>query len=250
VALDNGQRRVAGSRENGGMCASYGLQITAEDAHYAFHTLDERASTEPLQEWLAEFLEQPVKPTGVHARNLNPIVRERRREVEGPDGTTTEEARRTIDLAWWKLWVGGQPAKFPAINARVEGLVGSGAWGGPLKSRRALVPATEYHEKGQRFRLGAGSGADGDRAQGLFAFAGLYNVTKTGDGDWMVSYAIVTRPAAAHIAGIHDRMPLILPPDQYDEWLDPSRLGDQELLDEMLVASRPLSDGLTVSPLG
>jgi len=216
------------------MCASYGLQITAADLHYAFSTLDERASTEALEQWLIEFREQPAKPTGVHARNLNPIVRERRREVDG-----VPETRRTIELAWWKLWVGGQPAKFPAINARVEGLVGSGAWAGPLASRRALVPATEYHEKGHRFRL----------AEGLFAFAGLYNVTKTAEGEWMLSYAIVTQPASAHIAPIHDRMPLILSPELYDEWLDPTRAGDQGLLDEALATSRLLGERLEVSPL-
>src|SRR5690606_19265588 len=42
--------------------------------------------------------------------------------------------------------VRGEPAKFPAINARVEGLPTSGAWGPPFKARRALVPATEYFE--------------------------------------------------------------------------------------------------------
>ncbi len=224
------------------MCASYGLRITAADAHYAFDTLDERASTAALEEWLAEFLDQPVKPTGVHARNLNPIVRQRRRQVGGADGPITE-TRRTIDLAWWKLWVGGQPAKFPAINARVESVVDSGAWGGPLKARRALVPATEYYEKGHRFRLD-----NGDR-DGLFAFAGLYNVNKTSEGEWMVSYAIVTQPAAPQIAGIHDRMPVILPPELYDDWLDPSRVGDQELLDQVLAASRPLGERLLVSSL-
>lgn len=231
------------------MCASYGLQISAADAHYAFNTLDERASTTALEGWLAEFLEQPAKPTGVHARNLNPIVRERRREVEGADGTPSTETRRSIDLAWWKLWVGGQPAKFPAINARIEGLVGSGAWGGPLKARRALVPATEYYEKGHRFRLAAQSGP-----AALFAFAGLYNVTKTpatdsGGGEWMLSYAIVTQPASPHIAEIHDRMPVIVPAEQYDEWLDPTRVGDQELLDELQAASRPLGERLLVSAL-
>jgi putative SOS response-associated peptidase YedK len=219
------------------MCASYGLQITAADAHYAFDTLDERVSTGALEVWLAEFLDQPAKPTGVHARNLNPIVRERRREIEGEDGQKVSQTRRTIDLAWWKLWVGGQPAKFPAINARVEGLVGSGAWGGPLKARRALVPATEYHEKGRTFRL----------EEGLFAFAGLYNVARASDGEWMVSYAIVTQPAVARITDIHDRMPLILPPELWDEWLDPSRVGDQELLDEVVTIARAISERVTVS---
>ena len=212
------------------MCASYGLQIKAEDIHYGFSVIDDTASTAALQGWLEEFRDEPVKPTGVHRRNLNPIVRERER-----DG----ERRRTVDLAWWKLWVRGEPAKFPAINARVEGLVGSGAWSGPLASRRGLVPATEYYEKGHRF------GFDGD----LFAFAGLWNVAKTPDDDWMVSYAIVTQPASPHIASVHDRMPLIVPRELYDEWLDPTRVGDQDLLDEVVAASRPLGDRLEVARL-
>jgi putative SOS response-associated peptidase YedK len=209
------------------MCASYGLQVPPDEIATTFAVLDDRAQMAALAGWLEEFRDEPAKPTGVHRRNLNPIVRER--EKEG-------EHRRTVDLAWWKLWVGGEPAKFPAINARVEGLLGSGAWGGPLKSRRALVPATEYYEKGHRF------GFDGD----LFAFAGLWNVTKTGE-DWMISYAIVTQPASPHIAGIHDRMPLIVPPELYDEWLDPTRTGDQDLVDEAVAASRSLSEALTVS---
>ena len=134
------------------MCASYGLQVTADELHDDFGTLDERGSAPALAEWLQQHAEKPVKPTGVHALNLNPIVREREREGE---------RRRTIDLAWWKLWVGGEPAKFPAINARVEKLLSSGAWSGPTKSRRALVPVTSYLEKGRSFEL----------PEGLFALA-------------------------------------------------------------------------------
>ena len=217
------------------MCASYGLQITAADIHYGFSVIDDKVSTAALEGWLEEFRDEPVKPTGVHRRNLNPIVREREREGE---------RLRSIDLAWWKLWVRGEPAKFPAINARVEGLVGSGAWSGPLKSRRGLVPATEYYEKGHRF------GFDGD----LFAFAGLWNVTKTpdpstGTDEWMVSYAIVTQPASPHVADIHDRMPLILPRELWDDWLDPTRTGDQDLLDEVVAAGRPLGERLQITQL-
>jgi putative SOS response-associated peptidase YedK len=212
------------------MCASYGLEIFAADIHYGFSVFDERTSDGALEQWLEEFRGQPVKPTGGHARNLNPIVRERDR---------LGERRRSIDLAWWKLWVRGEPAKFSAINARAEGIIGSGAWGAPFASRRVLVPATEYHEKGYRFSL----------AEGLFAFAGLSAVSKTADDEWMVSYAIVTQPASRHISDIHDRMPLILLPELYDAWLDPTRTGDGELLDEALSASRPLGERLEVTPL-
>ena len=69
----------------------------------------------------------------------------------------------------------------------------------------------------------------------------------TGDDAWMVSYAIVTQPASPHLADIHDRMPLILPRELWDEWLDPTRTGDQELLDEVVAASRPLGERLEIS---
>lgn len=220
------------------MCASYGLQVSPEDIHDGFSVIDDRASTVALNVWLEEFRDEPAKPTGVHRRNLNPIVRERAK-----DG----EHRRTLDLAWWKLWVRGEPAKFPAINARVEGLATSGAWGPPFKARRALVPATEYFEKGHAFRLP-------DEPAGLFAFAGLWNVAKTADlatgaDEWVVSYAIVTQPASPHIASIHDRMPLILPRELWDEWLDPDRAGDAGLLEEAVAASRPLGERLEISEL-
>lgn len=212
------------------VCASYGLQATARDIQAEFFTLDDRASAQALQDWLEEFRTEPAKPTGSRRENLNPIVRERVR-----DGVH----RRTIDLAWWKLWIGKEPARFPAINARVEGLVGSGAWGPPLKSRRALIPVTEYYEKGHAFRM----------PSGLFALAGLWNITQTAAESWMVSYAIVTRPAVATVAGIHDRMPLLIPHGLYDRWLDPERLGDQRLVDEMLAASESMGDALDVVSL-
>ncbi|MBN9606221.1 MAG: SOS response-associated peptidase family protein [Actinomycetales bacterium] len=212
------------------MCASYGLQVLPDDLRDAFDTLDEKESTAALTEWMATFSADPVKPTGAKMRNLNPIVREREREGE---------RRRTLDLAWWKLWVGGKPAEFPAINARVEKLLG-GAWGGPARSRRALVPVTEYFEKGHAFRLPEGDPAVSG-PHGLAALAGIWNVNRTTDPDgterWMVSYAIVTRPAHAHVAGIHDRMPLIVAPELYDEWLDPTRTADPGLLDEVVAAS-------------
>jgi len=212
------------------MCASYGLQITADEARDEFSTMDERSSMPELVEWLDAFRDQKVLPTGSRALNLNPIVRERTR-----DG----RAERSIDLAWWRLWVGGGPAKFPAINARVEKLLDSGAWSGPIRSRRAIVPATLYYEKGHRFDL---DGAP-------FGMAGIYNVTKQASGEWMLSYAIVTRPAIDRFADIHDRMPLVLPREFYGDWLDPEATGDAELVGAALGASGDIADRLTVRPV-
>lgn len=125
------------------MCASYGLETTPEelDEHFAF---DERGRNDAVVDWLAQNAGTVVKPTGPRALNLNPLVRERL--LDG-------EAVRRVDLAWWQLWVGGQRPKFSTINARSENLL-KGAWLGPARARRALVPVTHYFEKGRRFDLG------------------------------------------------------------------------------------------------
>jgi hypothetical protein len=57
------------------MCASYGLQVEAADIHYGFAVIDDKVQTAALEGWLEEFRDEPAKPTGVHRRNLNPIVR-------------------------------------------------------------------------------------------------------------------------------------------------------------------------------
>ena len=208
------------------MCASYGLDPRAGDFKHFARAGDE-VMVESIQQWAEKNAREVVKPTGVNMRNLNPIIRE-----HAHDGAV----ERRAELAWWKLWVGGAPAKFPAINARVESLMGSGAWSGPLKARRALVPVTEYFEKGRSFAFGGQS----------FALAGIYNVAKFED-NWMLSYAIITQPAAPHVAEIHDRMPLIVPADLYDDWLDPALVGDQGLLDAVVAHAKPLAESIGVS---
>ncbi|PPL18887.1 SOS response-associated peptidase [Microterricola pindariensis] len=209
------------------MCASYGLETTPEelDEHFAF---DERGRNDAVVDWLAQNAGTVVKPTGPRALNLNPLVRERL--LDG-------EAVRRVDLAWWQLWVGGQRPKFSTINARSENLL-KGAWLGPARARRALVPVTHYFEKGRRFDLGGE----------LFSLAAIYNLDRSDaagtDDGWVVSYAIVTRPAASHVEEIHDRMPLIVPPAMYADWLAPDVTADGTLIGATLAASNELADAV------
>jgi putative SOS response-associated peptidase YedK len=55
----------------------------------------------------------------------------------------------------------------------------------------------------------------------LFAFAGLWDGWKNGEGQWVKSCSILTTSPNAVTSAIHDRMPVILNPDSYDLWLDP-----------------------------
>jgi len=67
----------------------------------------------------------------------------------------------------------------------------------------------------------------------LFAFAGLWEGWKDSNGTWVKTCTIITTTPNAATSGIHDRMPVILDPGDYDVWLDPGMkdsVGVSELL--------------------
>jgi len=128
------------------------------------------------------------------------------------------------------------------INAKSEGIATSRTWREPFRKRRCLVPASAFYEwdkKGEKkpYTIDLANGR-------MFAFAGLWDAWKDKDGRWLQSYAIVTTAANELMASIHDRMPVILRPRDYDRWLDrePSEQPPLDLL-------RPLpSDEMEMRP--
>ncbi|WP_420100167.1 SOS response-associated peptidase family protein [Corynebacterium sp.] len=196
------------------MCASYGLDPLST---YGLEPLDERENRNVLERWI-EQRGGNAKITGKKARNLNPLI-------TAPDG------ERRLDLAWWWLHLGGKPAEFSAFNARDDKLLSSRVWKGPFRQYRALAPATWYVEKGRTFAL-----PDGE----TFGIASITTTAQTDDGD-MLTYALVTRDAVDEAATVHPRMPLILPRELHDDWLNPDIPGDGDLLAEAIAASEQVS---------
>ena len=133
---------------------------------------------------------------------------------------------RELALCHWGFiphWV-KEPVLKP-INARAETLTGKPYFRDAFKRRRCLVPANGYYE----WRAGNGgkqpffirmAGTD------LFSFAGLWSSWQGPDGP-VESCVIITTSAKEELADIHDRMPAIIAPDDYDAWLD---AGGQDLL--------------------
>jgi putative SOS response-associated peptidase YedK len=200
------------------MCATYGLQ-----PFFDLPPMDERENRLMLGQWMAE-RGGTAKITGKKARNLNPLI------------TADEKGRRELDLAWWWIHLGGKPAEFSAFNARDDKLLSSRVWKGPFKSHRALAPANWYIEKGKHFAL-----PDGE----TFGIASITTTAQTDPGD-MLTYALVTRDAVDEAATVHPRMPLILPRELHDDWLDPTIPGDGDLLAEALSASEELSRSVRI----
>jgi len=106
------------------------------------------------------------------------------------------------------------------INARSESAATKPAFRDALKYRRCLIPSDGFYEwlrTGKTKQPYCFEVNDGE----LFAFAGLWERWKDPSGNWTKPCSILTTTPNAVTAQVHDRMPVILHPDNYDLWLDP-----------------------------
>ncbi|MEP0324715.1 SOS response-associated peptidase [Bauldia litoralis] len=177
------------------MCGRYILTATPEELAALFGYID--------GEWFPP--RHNIAPTQPIA-----IVR----QVEG--------ARRFALVRWGLVpgWV-EDPRKFSLlINARAEGVATKPSFKSAYKYRRCLIPASGFYE----WRRVAGGAKQPylmrrpDHAP--FAFAGLWESWMGKDGSEIDSACIITTDANRLLAPIHDRMPVILHPQDYAAWLD------------------------------
>jgi putative SOS response-associated peptidase YedK len=108
------------------------------------------------------------------------------------------------------------------INARAESLVTKNAFKASFQDRRCLVVADGFYEwrtndNGSKTPMYIQ--LPGGRP---FVFAGLWSAWKSAAGDRLETCAIITTDSAEALAGIHDRMPVILPAELRRAWLDES----------------------------
>jgi putative SOS response-associated peptidase YedK len=113
----------------------------------------------------------------------------------------------------------------PLINSRIETIAEKPAFRNALTHRRCLVPADGYYEwkrlsKKSKipYRIGLGKNA-------LFYFAGLWEVAVDEKQQSQYSFSIITTSATNELASIHDRMPIILNPENEKLWLTDSFAG-------------------------
>jgi putative SOS response-associated peptidase YedK len=104
------------------------------------------------------------------------------------------------------------------INARFETLTEKPTFKQAFAQQRCLIPASGYFEwklinnKKQPFFVQLSD-------QPLFAFAGLWSNWQTSSGEMIMSCAIITIGAPLFLQKLHERMPVILSPENYSFWL-------------------------------
>jgi putative SOS response-associated peptidase YedK len=137
------------------------------------------------------------------------------------------ESAREMKMARWGLiphWSKEPKTKYSTINARIETVAEKPTYRTSFKHRRCLIPADGFYEwkpiNGRKIphhiRM---------RDGGVFAMAGLWDHWQ-GEGEDLESCTIIVMPANAVITPLHERMPAIIAPAQYDLWLDP-RVADK-----------------------
>jgi putative SOS response-associated peptidase YedK len=123
------------------------------------------------------------------------------------------------------------------INARAETASQKPSFRNAFKRHRCLIPASGFYEwqrrelRKQPFYIRMHDGRP-------FAFAGLWDRWESPDKGVIETCTILTTATNALLAPIHDRMPVILPPGKYDQWLDPA-FQDPDSLAPLLVPFPP-----------
>jgi len=118
------------------------------------------------------------------------------------------------------------------INARAETVAEKPAFRAAFKRRRCIVPSSGFYEWQQR-DAGKVPMYIHLRDQPLFGFAGLWEIWNDPSGGEVRSFTIITTEANAMMREIHDRMPVILKPEDYATWLQAEDVP-QSALQELL----------------
>jgi len=160
-----------------------------------------------------------------------------------PDTTT----RNLVMLRWGLVpsWAKDPKIGNQCINAKAETVGEKPSFRSAFKKRRCLILATGFYEWQAQGRTKQPMWI-GLRSRRPFAFAGLWEHWKPAEGVSLETCTIITTEPNDLMAPIHNRMPVILAPASYDQWLDPT-FQQAETLKALL---RPFpSEELTAYPV-
>ena len=192
------------------MCGRYGRR---EDKQYIAEWMQAHASNDLDASFFAP-------SWNVAPQSFQPVVR-----------LESETGERELAVMRWGLvpfWSKDSKIAFSTINAKAETVTASPAFREAMKSRRCLVPASWFYEWKKLNAKIRQPYAFAMKDRGLFAFAGLWERwSDKADGKSLESYTILTTGPNELMGelAVHDRMPVILKPQDYSRWLDPGDPG-------------------------
>ncbi|CAN2178863.1 COG2135 Uncharacterized conserved protein [Candidatus Nanopelagicaceae bacterium] len=167
-----------------------------------------------------------------------------------------ESHQRVLDIAswgliapWQKNFADARAGQSHAINARSESIHEKPTFRDAFRTSRCLIPASGYYEWAtslgkyspkQPFYITSESGSP-------LSIAGIWSSWRSESGEEIQSASIITREAVGALATIHSRMPVFMPRDRWQEWLDPTNREIAHL--QSLMAHDDPAAGLLTRPV-
>jgi len=159
---------------------------------------------------------------------------------------------RKAALVRWGLlpsWV-KDPRDFPMlINARSETVNEKASFRASMRHRRTLVPASGFYEWQRKGRSRRQAYWIRPRDGGIVAFGGLMDTLLAADGSEIDTGAILTTRANEALARIHDRMPVVIRPEDFSRWLDCKTQEPRDVADLLEPVDSDFFEAIPVSDL-
>ena len=148
--------------------------------------------------------------------------------------TEDESGKRSLEIMKWGLvpsWAKDPKIGYKLINARDETIFDKPMWRNVILKKRCLIPADGFYEwkapaipkeHKQPFYIHP-------KQIELFSFAGVWETWKDVEGLEMRTYSIITSEPNKEMAQIHNRMPVILHPEDESSWLEPTHVTRDDI---------------------
>lgn len=174
------------------------------------------------------------------------IVKDRDRES---NERILDSASWGLIAPWQKSFADARASQSHAINARSESIHEKPTFRDAFRTSRCLIPATGYYEWAtslgkyspkQPFYITSEDGSP-------LSIAGIWSSWKSENGEVIQSAAVITREAVGELATIHSRMPVFMPRDRWNDWLDPKNREIHSL--QALMQREHPAEGLVTRPV-
>ena len=161
---------------------------------------------------------------------------------DNQQGRILDSASWGLIAPWQKNFIEARNSQSHAINARSESIHEKPTFRQAFRTTRCLIPATGYYEWAtslgkyppkQPFYISA---RDGNQ----LPIAGIWSSWRAPNGEVIETASIITQEAQGELETIHSRMPVFMPHDRWDTWLNP-RNTDVNELKSLMVVEKPES---------
>ncbi len=187
------------------MCGRYTLNKDANDVAKRFNTAS--------------------KPKG-RSRNYNVAPSQ-----VMPVVTQDENGKRQIEEMKWgiprKLFINGKSVERELINTRADKAFG-GFWKRTVLNHRCLVPATSFFEW-MKSKEGKIPFLIHPMYLDMYAFAGIWDIWENENKEKIKAYSIMTTEPNKEMKSVHDRMPVILHPEDEASWIESSNNTPEDI---------------------